>query len=159
MASWLNVKCSMLSPPACQLLLFVAFILPYKPHLVPVASIEEDMARQAILERLGWRFVRIRGSQFFRNPDIAIEPVFTRLSALDIPSEGSIAQNSGDPSGQELKNGIIRRADELRGQWKESTDHSVSDVVSTRSQNRDTGSVRPVTSGNASGRTSLSSTK
>src|SRR5881394_155245 len=39
MASWLNVKCSMLSPPACQLLLFVAFILPYKPHLVPVASI------------------------------------------------------------------------------------------------------------------------
>jgi very-short-patch-repair endonuclease len=119
----------------------------------------EDMARQAILERLGWRFVRIRGSQFFRNPDIAIEPVFTRLRALDIPPEGSIAQNSGDPSGQELKNGIIRRADELRGQWKESTDHSVSDVVSSRSQNRDTGSVRPVTSDNASGRTSLSSTK
>ena len=117
------------------------------------------MARQAILERLGWRFVRIRGSQFFRNPDIAIEPVFTRLIALDIPPEGSIAQNSGDPSGQELKNGIIRRADELRGQWKESTDHSVSDVVSTRSQNRDTGRVRPVTSGNASGRTSLSGTK
>ena len=92
----------------------------------------EDMARQAILERLGWRFVRIRGSQFFRNPDIAIEPVFTRLRALDIPPEGSIIQN---------------------------TDHSVSDVVSSRSQNRDTGSVRPVTSGNASGRTSLSSTK
>ncbi len=114
------------------------------------------MARQAILERLGWRFVRIRGSQFFRNPDIAIEPVFTRLRALDIPPEGSIAQNSGDPSGQELKNRIIRRADELRGRWKESTDHS--EAVSSRSQNRDTGSERPVTSGNASGRTSLSGT-
>jgi very-short-patch-repair endonuclease len=116
----------------------------------------EDMARQAILERLGWRFVRIRGSQFFRNPDIAIEPVFTRLSALDIPPESSIAQHSGDPSGQELKNRIIRRADELRGQWKESTDHS--EAVSSRSQNRDTGSERPVTSGNASGRASFSGT-
>jgi very-short-patch-repair endonuclease len=96
----------------------------------------EDMARQAILERLGWRFVRIRGSQFFRSPDIAIEPVFTRLRALDIPPEGSIAQNSGDPGGQELKNRIIRRADELRGKWKESTDHS--EAVSSRSQNRGT---------------------
>jgi len=116
----------------------------------------EDMARQAILERLGWRFVRIRGSQFFRNPDIAIEPVFTRLRALDIPPEGSIAQNSGDPGGQELKNRIIRRADELRGQWKESTDHS--EVVSSRSQNRGTASERPATSGNAPGRISLSGT-
>jgi very-short-patch-repair endonuclease len=116
----------------------------------------EDMARQAILERLGWRFVRIRGSQFFRNPDIAIEPVFTRLRALDIPPEGSIAQNSGDPSGQELKNRLIRRADELRGQWKESTDHP--EAVSSRSQNRDTESERLITSGNASGRTSLSGT-
>ncbi len=114
------------------------------------------MARQAILERLGWRFVRIRGSQFFRNPDIAIEPVFTRLRALDIPPEGSIAQNSGEPSGQELKNRIIRRADELRGQWKESTDHS--EAVSSRSQKRDTESERLITSGNASGRTSLSGT-
>jgi len=116
----------------------------------------EDMARQAILEHLGWRFVRIRGSQFFRNPDIAIEPVFTRLRALDIPSEGSIAQNSGDPGGQELKNRIFRRADELRGQWKESTDHSES--VSSRSQNRGTGSERPATFGNVPGRTSLSGT-
>jgi len=114
------------------------------------------MARQAILERLGWRFVRIRGSQFFRNPDIAIEPVFARLRALDIPPEGSLVHNSGDPNGQELKNGIIRRADELRGQWQEATDSSVSDVVSSRSQYRGTRSERPVTSGNTSGRTSLS---
>src|SRR2546421_662890 len=104
---------------------------------------------------LGGDFGGFCGSRFLQIPDIALEPVFTRLSALDIPPEGSIAQNSGDPSGQELKNRTIRRADELRGQWKESTAHSVSDVVSSRSQNRGTGSERPVTSVNASGRTSL----
>jgi len=122
-------------------------------------KLEEDMARQAILERLGWRFVRIRGSQFFRNPDLAMEPVFARLNALDIPSEGIVARNIGEPNGQELKDRIIRRADELRDQWKESTDYSAPEVVFNRYQNRGTGSERPVTPANISGRPSLSSIK
>ena len=105
--------------------------------------LEEDMARQAILERLGWRFVRIRGSQFFRNPDQAMEPVFARLHALDIPAEGAITQHSSEPGGQELKNRIIRRADELRRRWKESTDSSVPEVVLKRSQKRSTGQEAP----------------
>src|SRR5438045_5876900 len=118
MASWLNVKCSMLSPPACQLLLFVAFILPYKPHLVPVASIEEEMARQAILERLGWRFVRIRGSQFFRDHEKAMAPVLSRLHALEIPTEGYLANASNTTQeSEELKQRITRRAAELRQDW------------------------------------------
>ncbi len=122
-------------------------------------KLEEDMARQAILERLGWRFVRIRGSQFFRNPDLAMEPVFARLNALDIPSEGIVARNIGEPNGQELKDRIIRRADELRDQWKESTDYSAPEVVFNRYQNRGTGSERPVTPANISGRPSLSGIK
>ncbi|HOG02502.1 MAG TPA: hypothetical protein PLL14_00900, partial [Accumulibacter sp.] len=38
-----------------------------------------------VLERLGWQFVRIRGSAFFRNPEAAMRPVFDRLAALAIP--------------------------------------------------------------------------
>ncbi len=57
----------------------------------PIEKLAEDMARQAILERLGWRFERIRGSQFFRNPDKAMEPVFARLRTLEIPPEGNKA--------------------------------------------------------------------
>jgi very-short-patch-repair endonuclease len=83
----------------------------------PQEKLEEDMARQAILERLGWRFVRIRGSQFFRNPDKAMEPVFTRLRLLDIPPEGMIIVNSQDYDGKELKGRIVRRAWELRKEW------------------------------------------
>jgi very-short-patch-repair endonuclease len=55
----------------------------------PLEKIPEDMERQAILERLGWKFIRIRGSEFFRNPDKAMELVFTRLASLGIEPEGA----------------------------------------------------------------------
>lgn len=47
-------------------------------------SLAEDTARQAVLERLGWQFVRIRGSAFYRDPDAALRRVFDRLSELAI---------------------------------------------------------------------------
>jgi very-short-patch-repair endonuclease/ribosomal protein L30/L7E len=50
----------------------------------PIEKLAEDMNRQAILERLGWRFSRIRGSAFYRNPDQAMEAVFKRLDELEI---------------------------------------------------------------------------
>ncbi len=53
----------------------------------PMEKLAEDMERQSILERLGWQFVRIRGSAFFRNPELAMRPVFDRLGELGIPPE------------------------------------------------------------------------
>jgi very-short-patch-repair endonuclease len=47
----------------------------------PMEKLAEDMERQAILERLGWQFIRIRGSAFYRNPDIAMRSVFDRLGS------------------------------------------------------------------------------
>lgn len=88
----------------------------------PHEKLEEDMARQAILERLGWRFVRIRGSQFFRNPEQTMQAVFSRLQALDIPPEGN--NGAGSDAGREgeaLKERIERRAAELRRAWAEQT--------------------------------------
>ncbi len=80
-------------------------------------NLDDDMARQAVLERLGWRFVRIRGSQFFRNPDKAMEPVFARLRELEILAEGAQTSVSSNMSGQVLKETIVRRAAELRREW------------------------------------------
>jgi len=54
----------------------------------PIDKLAEDVERQAILERLGWQFVRIRGSAFYRNPDRAMEPVLSRLKELGIPPVG-----------------------------------------------------------------------
>lgn len=88
----------------------------------PQEKLEEDMARQAILERLGWRFVRIRGSQFFRDPDSAMQCVFVRLQDLNIPPEGMVSQISENIDGKELRGRIISRADKLSTEWKQTTD-------------------------------------
>ena len=47
-------------------------------------SLADDTARQAILERLGWQFVRIRGSAFYRDPEAALQRVFDRLQEMGI---------------------------------------------------------------------------
>lgn len=84
-------------------------------------NLEEDMARQAILERLGWRFVRIRGSQFFRNQEKAMESVFARLEALGIQPDDSEARSSSEDSTEtELHERITRRAAEIQREWEES---------------------------------------
>ncbi|GIU88473.1 MAG: hypothetical protein KatS3mg009_2988 [Acidimicrobiia bacterium] len=45
---------------------------------------EADRVRQAVLERLGWKFFRIRGSAFYRNPELALAALWERLEALSI---------------------------------------------------------------------------
>ena len=59
----------------------------------PIEKLAEDMSRQAILERLGWKFARIRGSAFYRNPEQAMDSVFRRLDELEI------SPNTADVSG------------------------------------------------------------
>ena len=79
---------------------------------------DKDMARQAVLERLGWRFVRIRGSNFFRDPEKAMKPVFDRLEQEGITrSHDTSTENNEDNLGKELKERVIRRAQELRIEW------------------------------------------
>ena len=47
----------------------------------------EDMERQTILERLGWRFIRIRGSEYYRNPQSTIDRVISELDQYGIEPE------------------------------------------------------------------------
>ena len=49
---------------------------------------EADRNRQAILERLGWTFHRIRGSAYYRDPDAALTGLWDRLEALAIRPVG-----------------------------------------------------------------------
>lgn len=49
------------------------------------AEWDRDRGRQQVLERAGWTFERIRGSAFFRDPEVAMEPVWARLNDLGIP--------------------------------------------------------------------------
>ena len=47
---------------------------------------ESEMARQRQLERCGWRFWRIRGGAFYRNPDVALQPLWDVLDRHGIRS-------------------------------------------------------------------------
>lgn len=78
-------------------------------------KVAEDLARQALLERLGWRFARIGGSAFYRDKKQAMKPVFDRLMALGIGPVAAQVAGSPVPAGNNtLLDSIKRRAEELR---------------------------------------------
>jgi hypothetical protein len=81
-------------------------------------KLQEDAERQAIFERLGWKFVRIRGSLFFRDEDRALNAMFGRLAELNITPELEPASESSSKA--EVVERVIRRAQELQASWRSS---------------------------------------
>jgi very-short-patch-repair endonuclease len=79
-------------------------------------QLDNDLQRQAILERLGWIFIRVRGSVFFRNPDAAIAPVFAKLADLEIEALGP-ASEAAQTTDSPLIERIRRTAEAVRAQW------------------------------------------
>jgi very-short-patch-repair endonuclease len=103
--------------------------------------IAADMARQAVLERVGWRFIRVRGTRFFRDRDGAMDAVFAELRRLGVQhrtpkkraapqpqndfdmdmlptmdgvvEEESTVTTVSDPDGENLRNKVVRRAWQL----------------------------------------------
>jgi very-short-patch-repair endonuclease len=81
-------------------------------------KLPEDMERQAVLERMGWIFARIRGAEFLRNPARAMKPVFEKLQVLEIPPVGNSAEAEPAASvAHDVVDRVIRRAEELRRNW------------------------------------------
>ena len=82
-----------------------------------IDQLSDDMARQAVLERLGWRFIRIRGSTFYLNPEKTMESVFLRLGEFGVFP--STIDESTDHQDTELVDEVIRTAELLRKEWSE----------------------------------------
>lgn len=57
---------------------------------------DADAARQRELERVGWTFVRIRGSRFFLDPEQALGPLWAELERLGIETTAARAAGA-DP--------------------------------------------------------------
>ena len=86
-------------------------------------QIQADMARQAVLERAGWRFIRIRSTRFYRDPEEAMEEVFEELRRLEIEPVGEVPEEQSPARrGAEFRERVLARAWEImRSQgWIES---------------------------------------
>lgn len=80
-------------------------------------KLQEDMGRQAILERLGWKFIRIRGSVFFRDHERAMSTVFNRLEELGIiPEREDLLVINTEK--YDIVERVNCRAQELKEKWK-----------------------------------------
>jgi very-short-patch-repair endonuclease len=87
-------------------------------------KLQEDLERQAILERLGWTFVRIRGSLFFQDEDRALQPLFRRFKELGVAPELVTSSASTEQPDADVVERIIHRAEELRRSWNQVKENS-----------------------------------
>ena len=85
-------------------------------------KVRADMERQAILERLGWRFIRIRGSEYYRYPEKTMERVFRELSDFGIYPE-SMVEAPSEADSSELLSRVKIRAAQLFDEWHSEDDN------------------------------------
>lgn len=88
----------------------------------PPEKLVDDIQRQMVLERLGWTFIRIRGSEYFRHKDATINRVVTELDNMGIERLGPINSGSATEKSDELHRKILQRAFEIRQEWELNAD-------------------------------------
>ncbi len=95
-------------------------------------NLKHDLERQAILQRLGWRFIRIRGSEYYKDPDKTIDWVCHELEDYNIRPNFSEQEDCYNTiNGMEFSNGnnndliedLKRRANEIRNEWQTENDN------------------------------------
>jgi very-short-patch-repair endonuclease len=78
----------------------------------PPEKHSEDLSRQFVLERLGWRFVRIRGSEFFYDQKATMDRVIARLRELGIEADLTDTVKRSDKADlPDLKREVITAAE------------------------------------------------
>jgi|GEM_PF-5671324 len=89
-------------------------------------NLAADIQRQEVLERLEWKILRIRGSDYFRNKKMSIDRIAKELEELGIERLGN-APKVGDASNytDPLKEKILNLAFEIRQNWRNESENSV----------------------------------
>ena len=82
-------------------------------------QIRADMERQTILERCGWRFIRIRGSEYFCNPEKTMDSVVAELNKYGImPQNPSVEEETSRDTEllQRVKARALEMLNEMNGE-------------------------------------------
>ncbi len=87
-------------------------------------NLSDDLKRQAILERLGWKFIRIRGSEFYLEPEKTMDGVYSELEKNNIKPSVSNEKSEQYSKDNGIVDRIKARAEALRRQWNEENSHN-----------------------------------
>ena len=87
------------------------------------------MERQTILERLGWKFIRIRGSEYYSNPDRTMERVVSELLKLGIEPEMYTELEKNQKYETELLTRIKRRAHKILSGIEKDNNQYSKDII------------------------------
>ena len=94
-------------------------------------DLEAGLNKQMTLERLGWRFIRVRGSEYLRHPHETMRKIQKRLKKFEIEPMGlfdgrSNGKNNGEGGNDEedlqssdLHKQVLQRAESIRTRWKD----------------------------------------
>ncbi len=105
-----------------------------------IDHLPNDLKRQATLERLGWRFIRIRGSAFYSDPDKTMQWVFAQLEKHKIkPNYHGVEESSPDTvtNESELIESIKLRALDIRKAWQVEESESFLTVDAIEKQHKE----------------------
>lgn len=92
-------------------------------------AIRTDMERQSILERLGWRFIRIRGSEYYRDKETTMQRVVRELGELGIQPEQGDDEAPYTAFNHQLIDRVKLRAAQLLDEWHGRTVSFVPDMA------------------------------
>ncbi|MCA9794683.1 MAG: hypothetical protein KC910_22905, partial [Candidatus Eremiobacteraeota bacterium] len=83
----------------------------------PPERLSQELEREAVLERLGWKFLRARASGYYLDPEKTIARVLERNEELELepPDPGEAPEE--ESRGEELRQRVMARAEELLREW------------------------------------------
>ncbi len=83
----------------------------------PPERLARSLEREAVLERLGWRFLRARASSYYLDPDKTVDWVLERLEELELEPPEKGAPLDAESHGEELLARVLGRAHEILSGW------------------------------------------
>ncbi|MGE4273112.1 MAG: DUF559 domain-containing protein [Desulfitobacterium sp.] len=89
-------------------------------------KVRADMERQTILERMGWRFIRIRGSEYYRDSEATMVRVINELTNYGILQE-SMIEPIANITSSELLSRVKIRAMQIMDEWHSGDEDTVED--------------------------------
>ena len=83
-----------------------------------IQAAAEERCNQAILERLGWQFIRVRGSEWYLDPEAALEKIIGNLESLGIaPQADEVITADSQAARTELLTYVRGAAEKIRAKW------------------------------------------